>query len=526
MKKNVCVVLSQLCFLVATMMAVSDAVVAGATESVPDATPIYAIAISEQTAADPEWAKVRDALAAKHSDPATVGELRRVVTILWKGNVGESLTALRESHPKWVCFVTTPEDATGAFVAAVHQLTRRIDDDPYTDCYWAILTGYDAECALRIAEHSEPLMIRRALAGTEIAMPRFEEGVWYSESVKHEMERKEPGGEPVRSKEGPADTTRVLAESLATADVFITSGHATQRDWQIGYAYRNGSFRCENGRLYGLDTRNEKISIDAPNPKVYLAVGNCLMGDIDGRDAMALAFMNNSGVTQLVGYTVPTWYGYGGWGVLDYFVEQPGRFSLTESFFANNQAIIFRLERYFPDVLRQMHETQTATEAGEDSGSPRRIQLVMTPEAQAEGLTPQDCVGLIHDLDTVAFYGDPAWDARLTPQSLCWDQRLTEESADDGKTKYTLDIVPNRGAESFAPINTNGSQRGGRPVFVPLPVRINAESVEIVESAGLAPVITENFVMFAQPSPEAVETAASHPDAAIRICFTARTANE
>ena len=72
------------------------------------------------------------------------------------------------------------------------------------------------------------------------------------------------------------------------------------------------------------------------------------MGHIDGPDAMALAFMNSAGVDQMIGYTVPTWYGYGGWGMLDYFVEQPGRFTLAEAFYANQQALIHRLETYFP----------------------------------------------------------------------------------------------------------------------------------------------------------------------------------
>ncbi len=76
------------------------------------------------------------------------------------------------------------------------------------------------------------------------------------------------------------------------------------------------------------------------------------MGHIDGPDAMALAFMNSAGVRQMMGYTVPTWYGYGGWGCLDYFVEQPGRYTFVEAFFANQHALIDRLETNFPDLAR------------------------------------------------------------------------------------------------------------------------------------------------------------------------------
>ena len=41
--------------------------------------------------------------------------------------------------------------------------------------------------------------------------------------------------------------------------------------------------------------------------------------------------------------TIPTGYGYGGWGCLDYFVEQPGRYTFTEAFLANHHALVQRL---------------------------------------------------------------------------------------------------------------------------------------------------------------------------------------
>ena len=96
--------------------------------------------------------------------------------------------------------------------------------------------------------------------------------------------------------------------------------------------------KAKAGQIFGEDTGGKKIEIDSPNPKVYLAVGNCLMGNINGPDAMALAWMNDISVMQMIGYTKPTWFGYQGWGVLDYYVEQPGRYTLTEAFFANHHA--------------------------------------------------------------------------------------------------------------------------------------------------------------------------------------------
>jgi len=114
---------------------------------------------------------------------------------------------------------------------------------------WGILTGYDAADALRIARHAEPLTVRRVASGTEVALEMCAEGVWYCELKKNRMVRKRPGGKPVEGR-GPDDTTKALVSALNDykAQLFVTSGHATERDWQIGYRYRNGSFRCKEGK--------------------------------------------------------------------------------------------------------------------------------------------------------------------------------------------------------------------------------------------------------------------------------------
>jgi len=334
-------------------------------------------------------------------------------------------------------------------------LTRRLDDDPYTDTFWGILTGYDAKGALAIAKHDKPLVVKKVASGTEFATEMVIEGFWYDELVKNKHVKKEPGGKAKELK-GPDDTTGALVDALNKykADLFVTSGHATQRDWQIGYRYRNGQFRSEAGQMYGLDTKRHRIEIDSPNPKVYLPIGNCLMGDINGSDAMALAWMNDAGVKQMLGYTVGTWFGYQGWGVLDYFVEQPGRYTLTEAFFANNHALIHRL---------------------------------------ADPNTPKgDLRGLKYDADVVAFYGDPKWSAKMAERPKYYDQKL--EIADG---VYTLTIAPNRGADSFKPVNTNGSQRGWRPIVQFLPHHV--KDVEIVAGEDLHPVVTDDFILVPNP---------------------------
>ena len=65
--------------------------------------------------------------------------------------------------------------------------------------------------------------------------------------------------------------------------------------------------------------------------KVYSAAGNCLMADINGGRCMALAWLRSAGVRQMVGYIVPTWFGFAGWGVHRYLFGNVGALSFAEA---------------------------------------------------------------------------------------------------------------------------------------------------------------------------------------------------
>lgn len=450
----------------------------------------YAIVVSTATRNDPAWAKVVSALSNKYESAFIVS---------WDKNVDEVLKTLQQKHPRYTCFVATPAEATRQFVADVHRLTRRFDDDPYTDTLWGILTGFDAANALAIARHQTPLTVNKVASGTEVALDMCNEGIWYDELVKFKKVSKPKDGKIAQAK-GPGDTTQALAETLTkgSADLFVTSGHATERDWQIGFRYRNGQFRSKAGKMFGVTTTGERFGIPSKNPKIYLPIGNCLMGHIDGQDAMALAWMNDVGVHQMIGYTVLTWYGYGGWGVLDYFVEQPGRYTLTEAFHANHHALIHRLDTCF-DGLATVDVTPGARTI--PTGQPN-------DRGKSLGLSAFDSRGLVWDRDTVAFYGDPAWSARMATKSKAYGQELTV----DGDV-YTLTVTPQRAGDSFKPVNTNGAQRGWRPIVALLDHRIR--DVKLIEGADLSPVITDDFVLV--PNPREVD-----PNRAYRIQFSAK----
>jgi zinc protease len=336
---------------------------------------------------------------------------------------------------------------------------------------------------LRIAQHAEPLTVRKVASGTEIALDECEQGIWYSELKQGRMMQKEKGAEP-QDAHAPPDTTEALVKTLNDyqADLFITSGHASERNWQIGYGYRDGQFKCEQGVLFGLDTKGNRFPVQSKNPKVYLPIGNCLMGHIDGTDAMALAFLNSGGVDQMIGYTVTTWYGYAGWGCLDYFVEQPGRYTFNQAFLANQVALIYRLQSCFTG----------AAQAEVDGEGNTKSQIQTTEQGRNAGLNEMDARGLLNDRDTLAFYGDPAWEARMAKGKTGWNQTLKEKGG-----LWTFEVNLNLGAKSFDPVNENGSQRGWRPIMEFLPHRV--KEVQVIEGADLNPVITDDFILVPHP---------------------------
>ncbi|MBN37341.1 MAG: hypothetical protein CMI29_02640 [Opitutae bacterium] len=92
--------------------------------------------------------------------------------IRYENSVKESLSLLKKLFPRYACFVATPHETTKDLVRAIHLLSRQLDDDPYADLFWGILSGYDADNALLTARKNKPLIIRNSLACTEIALDR------------------------------------------------------------------------------------------------------------------------------------------------------------------------------------------------------------------------------------------------------------------------------------------------------------------------------------------------------------------
>lgn len=415
----------------------------------------YAIVATQSVLDDADWTKVVDSLRSKYADQY------EVAVITWDDS---AFDRLKEVFPKYACFVVKPDEATIDRLVSVWQGTRSLDDDPYGDVIWGIITGYDASDALRLTQ-VKPMTVERACGATSIATKYFKSSIVFDETNKNHWRVKEEGKEEEDRNDAPDDTTRAIAEALNSAQLFVTSGHATENNWSIGYAYRNGFFVAQDDKLFGVPSKEsgeKPFLVEATGSKIQLASGNCLWGNIDKPCCMALMMIRHANVDMLMGYVVPTWFGYMGWGVQDYYIEQPGRFTVAEAFYANNQALLYLIE------------SNNAAPEGEK-----------LPLMKSEGLK--------YDRDVVVLYGDPAWQNALAVQDSGWKQTLESEKADDGTITWTLTIDPVETENPYALIDANGSERSNRPLFQILPQRV--KDVKIIENQDIGAVITDDFIL-------------------------------
>ncbi len=370
----------------------------------------YVVVVSKATFQTRGWLKVVDCLVKKHG--------AKVLT--YEKSPSNARQALSRLAPAYVCFVATPKEVDRPFVVAVNRTLRALDPDPFWDAQWGIVTGYTPWDALALAAWARPLRVRRLAAGCGLPLELAREGVYYSECNKNQMVEKVPGRAP-QTKKCPSDTTALLVRELNQhhPDAFFTSGHATNQDWQIGYSYRNGQFRCRGGVLYGIDTKGMPHPIFSANPKVYGPLGNCLMGLMGDRETMAVAWLRSGGAKQICGYVVPTWFG-ALWRTKDYFLGGRGRWTYAQSFHLAQQAIVAELQARFAKF--------TAFRLGDYSRYEEHFEL-LAPYIQKHKIPERRIRGLLWDLDTLVLYGDPAWEARFDPAPdgppSPWDIQVT-----------------------------------------------------------------------------------------------------
>ena len=102
----------------------------------------------------------------------------------------------------------------------------------------------------------------------------------------------------------------------------------------------------------------------------------------------------------------------------------------------------------------------------------------------------------------------------MAPGLLRWNEELSEMPAGE----FTWTITPRAGRDTFAAVNTNGSQRGDRPLVLLLPRRFG--KLELLEGAVWNPQLADDFVLLPNPG------AGGEPTGKIVIRFKSEAVHE
>lgn len=416
----------------------------------------YVVIVSDKTAKNSKWNSVVKELRKKYD-----GSL----IIYKKGKVESVLPALKTLHPRYAAFVARPEEADRSFIVTIHRMTRQLDDDPYTDLRWGVVTGYKAEDALRIAKRKKPLLISSAASSMgPSCFKELDHGFASNESDENAFFIKKKGGDIEEVQVSPDPVEQLVAsfnDKTQAPDCFTTSGHAWEQGWQVIFNKDRGVFRCEKGKLYGLNSEKMRFDIHSPNPKIYLPLGNCSIGHIFEKDCMMTAWIHSGGVHQMMGYTVVSFCGYMGWGIGDFMNNQ---YSLSEAFYFNNQALIWELEKLIPQ--------QSSIEFKSFEYADR---LEFAEEHQ---ITDHKVLGYLWDRDVVALYGDPAWEARYPIKDPAWTVSGKQQG---DMIEFNVEVLAD-------------GPWGKRPLAIPLPARFSQIS-KVSCSHGLTPLVTDDFIL-------------------------------
>lgn len=418
----------------------------------------YLTLVTQTTAGDPAWKAAAEALAAKHGGVCEV----------WDSSETGMLKLLKQHQPRYLAVVAKPQKFTASVVRSINRVTRQVDDDPWTDCRWGLITGNTAADVLRIVDTREPLIIKRALATTGIDLGLVDSALVLSDGGKGGYTRKQPGGEPENGTwdqaAQPGGTVPMFADYWNSNDpqLLVTSSHATQFNLEMPFGL--GLIASHGGRFHVLTTQQREqfakflggamftgkvdelgkwidstkaplLAAGTTTPRVWVASGNCLIGDAKGTaESMVVTALGNAGFRQFVGYVVPTWYGRGGWGTSGLWQASRGGLSLAEAFFLNQQGLIDETMTRFPGAEKIVFDSDDIQE-GMRSDRPFIEGLnSLVPKLKVAEKDQKDLLGLIHDRDVVAFWGDPKWEARFDPNAVPHALKSSWTSAADGLT--------------------------------------------------------------------------------------------
>lgn len=387
----------------------------------------YVVLISEDVGTDPDWMIVANHLSAKHSAPI----------IQFTASPSELRDTLCTLCPRYVAIVDVPQNIGRDYVIDFHLASRTLDEDIYADFFWGMITGYDAEAALRMVRNSaEPLVVKDAVATImELNSAKwFDNYAWVDDHTKGLWGTK-------RGRDAEIETDTVAPEQVLRKftdlyaefdpDLIVTAAHATQSNLEMPYSL--GNLKPRGGRLYAEDrfTGKDWDFIESGKRRVYAAVGNCLIGDMNNtQNSMAAAWLSGSNAATMIGYVVTTWHGRNGWGALKYWVTNPSRYTLAQATYINQQDLLHQHNAWSPELITTKYEYPDSF-SEELTNAAERMSDAIGRKIDLENAQDWDIIGFWHDRDVLAYYGDPKWQVNLQSVDSECDYTISTTTTDN-----------------------------------------------------------------------------------------------
>ncbi len=487
-------------------------VVAGCQQQPVSQSSDYLVIAGRGIQADSAWSQVATALVDKHQ--ANLAS--------YENSIDEVMPLIQKMNPRYVALVEKPENLGRDYIIHLNQMSRQVDDDIYADFLWGVITGYDADAAMKMVKNStEPLVVKDAVSTImELNSAKWfnryawldghQEGLW--------GEKKGPGQEvvthqlpltkrdvPVHGQKGkfvfreaadPEEEMQKFYDIYAeiNPDLVVTAAHATERNLEMPFSL--GNIKPKNGVLYMDFKDHPKDLVESGKRKIYLPIGNCLIANVNNtKESMAIAWMNSGNAATMVGYVVTTWYGRNGWGGLKYWLTTPGRYTAAEAFYLNQQDMMYQLNEMDPKMatLKFPFDVEDRFESG--------IQVIQDSTAIKEATETH--LGFLHDRDVLAYYGDPKWNVRL--QEIAEENDFTVSSEIQGKKCIvTITTKDNFSLERMQGNHFKEEHVLDLPFSYFFPERLNNPRLAAGQQWKVA--LDENFLMVYQPDFEPGKT--------------------
>lgn len=391
----------------------------------------YVVLMSEATAKKSDWKKAADKFQRRYKGKV----------VKWKGDdVETARDALKKANPRYVAVVARPEEIDRVFVAKLHRISREMNDDIYGDFLWGIVTGKDGKTAESLLAKDQPLILDRAIGTTNFNQQRFKKSFFITDwGAREYVETKDGVSSDKLNPPAGTEMSQLFADRWKeiAPQFVISSSHATEFNLEMPFSEGaiipgiTDFYLVEKALLPKFSQclgspdiakatldfeKNQKLKKlpKTPDDKIWIAAGNCLFGDaLRSPCSMAVTAISAANVKQLVGYTVPSWFGEGGWGTNGQFFNGHQTTSVGQAWFFNTQILLHSLPEATAKFSLQLSPTgmdpiyiPNITEILRKSG------VDLPPSRERNKL-----LGRFHDRDVVAFYGDPLYRARFNPDA-------------------------------------------------------------------------------------------------------------